>query len=76
MPQILLIYALAKNVVELGRGRDKSYQFRTDRYMEGALLKSKSQYFYFKEPDRDHWFRDIDKNDVLTLPVEMHHNKY
>lgn len=53
MPQISLkltdfTYIYAKNVMELGR-YDKSNQFNTDRYMKRALLKLKSQYFYFKK---------------------------
>lgn len=38
-----------RNAIELGRGRDKSHQFTTDRYTEREpLLKPKSQYFCFK----------------------------
>lgn len=69
--------------MKLGRGRDKSNQFNTARYMKRALLKLKSQYFYFKKfiviIDFAILMKVIitdDNNKILILSAEMHYNRH
>jgi len=61
--------------MKLGRGRDKSHQFSTDRYTERTFIKIEVAIFLLQGAHHDHRFRNEPDN-VLALPAEMHYNKY
>lgn len=58
--------------MELGRGRDKSHQFTTDRYTEQAFIKIEVAIFLLQSAYRDYRFRDTEQDDsnVLALPAD------
>lgn len=57
--------------MELGRGRDKSHQFTTDRYTKRAFIKIEVAIFLLQEAHRDYRFHDTGQDDSnVALPAK------
>lgn len=48
--------------MKLGRGRDKSHQFSTDRYTEQTFIKIEVAIFLLQGAHREYRFRDTDED--------------